>query len=221
MDVYVIAWIICVPLSLWRYFDFVYFDPADFQAARRTTKIWGLIVAFLMPLIGLNLSQKLAIRHHLLAIGITAILVPAIVPQMEPEPALSAREWLSNRVQWWVGDFVIAAFIYALCVACALFGQQWLTAYFVISFILGLGRCFWLRIQGSGVPRAAAPSVLTLVIVFLIVFSWAGQMALAGEIGAIGWQEHVSDFFKSTLEATLWAWIVGRWPLIGLFRKRA
>jgi hypothetical protein len=86
-----------VILYLWRYFSFLGYDLTEFRPASTASVVWNVLLAVGFPLVALQHHFSEETNKILVAIGISAILVPAILPEQEPPRASSTLEWIYLR----------------------------------------------------------------------------------------------------------------------------
>jgi hypothetical protein len=223
-----IGWLTVVMVSLWRYFGFVYFDLADFKPASKLRKGWGIVLSFLVPTYAVSLSDANPKRFVLVGIAVTAILTPVIFPEMDPPEAESIQDWLYlHTVGAWFADLCGSAAIYGIAVVCSILGRFWIYGYAGIAGIFAVSRSLWIRIQEEKVPNAAAPSLLSLMLILAVVFTWIGFVFDSVNSGIHGaglsrthWQTDFSELYKPTLEGAIFGWLLARWPWLGWLRRR-
>src|SRR6202795_5284914 len=74
--------------------------------ANRMNRIWKLVLAVGFPLLGLLSSFEKDNRMTLVGIGIMTILVPAIVPDLEPPESHSLMKQIYFRTAGkWIANF--------------------------------------------------------------------------------------------------------------------
>jgi hypothetical protein len=209
-----------VALSLWMYFGFVYFDLEEFKPASRLKRGWSVIVALAFPAFalcaGTNVSDKT--RLILSGIGVTTILVPAIIPDLEPKPS-SVREWLYFKtIGKLFADLVETGIVYGIAILGSAFGSFWVAGYGGIAMWLAIGRSMWIRLQPDESPRIAKPNLLSILVVAPIVVGWVWLIVDAVKLKPNNWNIEFSELYKPQLETALWAWLLGRWPWVVHFR---
>jgi|ERR1041385_82839 hypothetical protein len=222
-----LAWSAAVLISLWCYFGFLYFDLAEFKQASLLRKIWGMFVAFVVPLCALTLDSGNPKRIVLAGIGVTAILVPVIVPDADPPEAHSISNWIYlHTIGTWFADLFMSMAIYLLAFVCSLFGQFWLYAYAAIAVLFATSRSLWVRMQRENLPKIAGPSALLLPLVFTFVFSWVGFIFSSinnnpngAPLSTVNWQTDFNELYKPELSAALIGWCLVRWPWLGQFKR--
>jgi len=107
------------------------------------SRIWSLVLAVGLPVLGLVSSFQDNIRKTLLGIGITTILFPAIVPDLEaPESDSLMKRIYFRTVGKWIVNFFESAVVRLLLLVCWIFGPYWVTACAGVAFSLRFhGRC--------------------------------------------------------------------------------
>jgi hypothetical protein len=201
-------------VSLWAYFGFVYFDLNDFKPASWLKRGWSVFLALALPFFaagaGPGVSEKT--RLVLSGIGVTTILVPAIIAESERKSS-SVGEWLYvHTVGRWFVDLVQTGVVYGVAILGAAFGSAWVGAYCGIAMTLAIGRSMWVRLQPEATPKIAKPGLRWILIVFPIVAIWAWLIVDNAKLKPTSWNMEFSELYKPHLQALLWGWILGRWP---------
>jgi hypothetical protein len=158
---------------LWRYFGFVGFDLTKFKPVSPLSRIWSLVLAVGFPLLGLLSSFEDKTRITLVGIGIMTILVPAIVPDVEPPESHSLMKQIYFRtVGKWIVNFFESSVVSLLLLVCWIFGPYWVGAYAGVAIVFAVSRSLWVRVQGQEHAREAAPPLRSLVMIFGAAFGW-------------------------------------------------
>ena len=137
-------------------------------------RIWKLVLAVGFPLLGLLSSFEKDNRMTLVGIGIMTILVPAIVPGLEPPESHSLMKQIYFRtVGKWIVNFFESSVVSLLLLVCWIFGSFWVAAYAGVAIVFAVSRSLWVRVQGQAHVREAAPPPLrSLVMIFGAAFGW-------------------------------------------------
>src|ERR1700689_4061977 len=130
---------------LWRYFGFVGFDLTKFRPPSALSRIGNVFLAVGLPLVGLSFAMEDKQKRIVVGVGISTILVSAILPDLEPPEARSAMQWGYFRtVGKWIADFTGTGLVYVVLLVCWAFGNYWAAAYAGIAIVLGIGRSIWI-----------------------------------------------------------------------------
>ena len=102
------------------------------------------------PLLGLLSSFEDKTRKTLVGIGITTILGPAIVPDLEaPESDSLMKRIYFRTVGKWIVNFFESAVVSLLLLVCWIFGPYWVAAYAGVAFFFAVSRSMWVRVHGK------------------------------------------------------------------------
>lgn len=125
------------------------------------------------PLLGLLSSFEKDKRITLVGIGIMTILVPAIVPDLEPPESHSLVKQIYFRtVGKWMVNFFESSMVSLLLLVCWIFGPYWVAAYAGVAVVFAVSRSLWVSVQGQGHAREASPPLRSLVMIFGAAFGW-------------------------------------------------
>ena len=114
------------------------------------SRIWSLVLAVGLPVLGLVSSFQDNIRKTLLGIGITTILFPAIVPDLKaPESDSLMKRIYFQTVGKWIVNFFESAVVSLLLLVCWIFGPYWVAAYAGVAFFFAVSRSKWVRVHGG------------------------------------------------------------------------
>ena len=169
---------------LWGYFSFVGYDLNKFRPASAVGLLWNMVLAVGFPLVGLQYRfSDGRINKTLVAIGMSTILVPAILPELEPPEPSSTLKWLYARtIGKVIADFLCGCLINLLLIVCWVFGSLWVAAYAAIAAFFGLGRTFWMLLQGPPDRKQAAPPLRRLLMIFAAAFGWVTFLAFQVQV---------------------------------------
>jgi hypothetical protein len=202
-----------VVVCLWRYFGFVGFNLAKLESVSSWARIWNLVLAVGFPLVGLSFFMQEDYERILVGIGISTILVPAIVPDLDPPKSGSLPEWVYFRtVGKAFSDFVSSAVIYVLLLVCSAFGVFWVGVYAGIAIALGIGRSLWIRVQKEQYSSEAAPPIRRLMLVFVASFGWIMFLTVQIKLTRHALQSELSDLYRPLLWTTIGNWFFARLP---------
>jgi hypothetical protein len=159
---------------LWQYFGFVGFDLTKFKPVSPLSRILKLLLAVGFPLLGLLSSFEKDKRMTLVGIGImTIILVPAIVPDLEPPESHSLMKQIYFRTMGkWIVNFFESSVVSLLLLVCWIFGPYWVAAHAGVAIVFALSRSRCVRVRGQGHAREASPALRSLVMIFGAAFGW-------------------------------------------------
>lgn len=204
---------------LWRYFGFVGYDLNKFRTASTVSVLCNMVLAVGFPLVGLARVFSDETNKTLLGIGIATILLPAILPELDPPETNSVLKWMYYRTLGKVvSDFFGSCVINLLLFVCWSFGWLWVAAYAGIALSFGLGRAFWVLLQDLPDRRVAAPSLRRLFLMFAAAFGWVAFLTFLVPLTREQVHADLSDLFKPYIFATGTSWIVGRFPRFALLR---
>jgi hypothetical protein len=135
---------VAVVTYLWRYFGFVGFELSKFKPVPAVSRIWSLVLAVGFPVLGLVSSFQDSIRKTLVGIGISTILVPAIVPDLElPESdSLMKRIYFQTAGKWIVNfleSAVVSVVLLVLDIRTTLGGSVCRSRVFLCGFTVDVG----------------------------------------------------------------------------------
>jgi hypothetical protein len=110
----------------------------------------------------------------LVGIGImTIILVPAIVPDLEPPESHSLMKQIYFRTMGkWIVNFFESSVVSLLLLVCWIFGPYWVAAHAGVAIVFALSRSRCVRVRGQGHAREASPALRSLVMIFGAAFGW-------------------------------------------------
>lgn len=211
-----------VVIYLWRYFGFVGFDLTKFKPVSAVSRIWSLVLAVGFPLLGLLSSFDDKTRKTLVGIGIATILVPAIVPDLEaPESDSLMKRIYFRTVGKWVVNFFESVVVSLLLLVCWLFGPYWVAAYAGVAFFFGVSRSMWVRVQETGHPAEAAPSVGRLLMMFAAAFGWIVFLTAVmpwTELTRKEVRSELGELYMPFIRITGISWILMRFPRLVFLR---
>jgi hypothetical protein len=202
-----------VVIYLWRYFGFVGFDLSKFKPAPPASRVWNILLAVGFPLLGLMSSFEGSTKKTLVGIGVSTILIPALIPNLEPPESDSlVKRIYSQTIGKGISDFLEIVFFNVVLFVCWLFGTYWVGAYAGIAITLALSRSMWIRIQEQGQPAEAAPSIRGLLLIFIAAFGWivvlTSIMPLTRKEAGSG----LHELYRPALLTIVGNWVLGRFP---------
>ena len=216
--------LICVAgmiFYLWRYFEFIAYDLEKFRPASTASVLWNMVLAVGFPLLGFLGLFSDGRNKTLVAIGMSTILVPAILPELEPPKASSVLEWVYFRtIGKGIADYLGSCVINLLLFVCWRFGTFWVAAYASVAMFFGMARASWLLMQGVPTPALAAPAVRRLFMIFTAAFGWVAVVAFLVPLHGSGEVQHgVGDLWKPYVLATGFGWVMARFPRLVPLRR--
>jgi hypothetical protein len=106
-------------------------------------------------------------------IGISTILVPAIVPDLEPPESDSLMKQIYFRaVGKWNVNFFESALVSLVLLVCWISGRYWVAVYAGVAFFFAVSRSMWVRVHAGAYPAEAAPAIGRLLMMFAAAFGW-------------------------------------------------
>jgi hypothetical protein len=208
---------------LWRYFGFVGFDLSKFKPVPVVSRIWSLVLAVGLPVLGLVSSFQDNIRKTLLGIGITTILFPAIVPDLEaPESDSLMKRIYFRTVGKWIVNFFESAVVSLLLLVCWIFGPYWVAGYAGVAFFFAVSRSMWVRVHGGGYPVEAAPPLGRLLMMFAAAFGWIVFLTAVMPWTELRREEvhgEIADLYKPFILIIGINWILMRFPRFVFVRQ--
>jgi hypothetical protein len=198
---------------LWRYFGFVGFDLNRFKPAPATSRVWNILLAVGFPLVGLLSSFEDGTKRTLVGIGISTILIPALIPDLEPPESDSlVKRIYSRTIGKGVADFLKGLFFNLVLFLCWLFGSYWVAAYAGIAIILAVSRSMWVRIQEEGHPSEAAPSIRSLLMIFAATFGWIVVLTSMMPLTRKEAGSELDELYRPVLLTIVGSWVLARFP---------
>ena len=203
---------------LWRYFGFVDFDLNKFKPVSPLSRIWKLVLAVGFPLLGLLSSFEKDKRMILVGIGIMTILVPAIVPDLEPPESHSLMKQIYFRtVGKWIVNFFESSVVSLLLLVCWIFGPYWVTAYAGVAIVFAVSRSLWVSVQGQEHAREASPPLRSLVMILGAAFGWIVYVTAVMPLTRKELEHsELGELYKPFLLIIGINWILARFPLFTL-----
>jgi hypothetical protein len=198
------------------YFRFFGYDLNKFRPASTVSVAWNMILAVAFPLVGLQYKfANTKINKTLVAIGMSTILIPAILPELEPPEPRSTLEWIYVRtIGKLVADFLGGCLINFILIVCWMFGSLWVAAYAALAALLGLGRTFWVLLHGPPDRREAAPRLRRLLMIFAAAFGWVTFLAFQTQVAIDRKevQQGLDELFKVIVVSATVSWLSARFP---------
>ena len=187
------------------------------------SRIWNLVLAVGFPLLGLLSSFEDKTRKTLVGIGITTILVPAIVPDLDaPESDSLMKRIYFRTVGKWIVNFFESAVVSLLLLVCWIFGPYWVAAYAGVAFFFAVSRSKWVRVHGGGYPVEAAPPLGRLLMMFAAVFGWIVFLTAVMPWTELRREEvhgEIADLYKPFILIIGINWILMRFPRFVFVRQ--
>jgi hypothetical protein len=182
------------------------------------SRIWSLVLAVGFPVLGLVSSFQDNIRKTLVGIGISTILVPAIVPDLEPPESHSLMKQIYFRtVGKWIVNFFESSVVSLLLLVCWIFGPYWVAAYTGVAIVFAVSRSLWVSVQGQGNAREASPSLRSLVMIFGAAFGWIVYLTAVMPLTRKELEHsELGELYKPFLLIIGINWILARFPLLTL-----
>lgn len=170
------------------------------------------------PVLGLVSSFQDNIRITLVGIGISTILVPAIVPDLEPPESHSLMKQIYFRtVGKWIVNFFESSVVSLLLLVCWIFGPYWVAAYAGVAIIFAVSRSLWVSVQGQGYAREASPPLRSLVMIFGAAFGWIVYLTAVMPLTRKELEHsELGELYKPFLLIIGINWILARFPLFTL-----
>jgi hypothetical protein len=198
---------------LWRYFGFVGFDLSKFKPAPAASRAWNILLAVGFPLVGLASSFEDGTRKTLIGIGVATILIPALIPDLEPPESDS----LVTRIYYQtigrgISDFSKSIFFNFVLFVCWRFGSFWVGAYAGIAVSLAISRSVWIRIQDREQSAEAAPSIRRLLMIFAAAFGWIVVLTSIVPLTRKEAGSELSELYRPALFTLVGNWILARFP---------
>jgi hypothetical protein len=199
---------------LWRYFAFVGHDLDEIRPASSASVVWNMLLAIGFPLLCFLRPFSEEKNKTLVAIGMSAILVPAILPELQPPKASSALEWVYLRtVGKAIGDFAGSCVINLLLFVCWRFGALWVAVYAGVAIFFGMARSSWLLMQNVPNPALAAPTMRRLFMIFAAAFGWIAVVAFLVPLkDSREVHREVDELWKPYVWTTIIGWAFARFP---------
>jgi hypothetical protein len=198
---------------LWRYFGFVGFDLNKFKPAPAASRVWNILLAVGFPLLGLLSSFKDGTKKTLVGIGISTILIPALIPDLDPPESDSlVRRIYSQTIGKGVADFLMGLFFNLALFVCWLLGPFWVAAYSGIAIFLAVSRSMWVRIQDQGHPSEAAPSIRSLLMIFAATFGWIVVLTSMMPLTRKEAGSDLHELYRPVLLTIVGSWVLARFP---------
>jgi hypothetical protein len=200
---------------LWRYFAFVGYDLEEFRPASTASVVWNILLSVGFPMLGLLHRFSDETNKTLVALGMSSILVPAILPELAPPRATSTLEWIYFRtIGKGIVDFVESSVITFLLFICWRFGSLWVAVYAGIAICFGMARASWLLVQGVPDPTVSAPPLRRMFMIFAAAFGWVTILSILFPLKLDEIHRDVSELLKPYVFTACTTWVLGRFPSI-------